>query len=168
MLQKAVRKSVVMALSLAFCSSAVWANEVIKIGLAGPHTGDLAPYGLPTKAAAEMVIAEVNAAGGINGKKVVLVPGDDQCKPELATNVASKLVSEGVKVVIGHTDTVGSRESNDELSRQRAASVRAMLIEAGFPADKMEIAGRGERELLVPTANEVDEPRNRRVEINIR
>ncbi len=43
-----------------------------------------------------------------------------------------------------------------------------MLIEAGFPADKMEIAGRGERELLVPTANEVDEPRNRRVEINIR
>ncbi len=71
-------------------------------------------------------------------------------------------------VVIGHTDTVGSRESNDELSRQRAASVRAMLIEAGFPADKMEIAGRGERELLVPTANEVDEPRNRRVEINIR
>lgn len=102
MLQKAVRKSVVMALSLAFCSSAAWANEVIKIGLAGPHTGDLAPYGLPTKAAAEMVIAEVNAAGGINGKKVVLVPGDDQCKPELATNVASKLVSEGVKVVIGH------------------------------------------------------------------
>ena len=102
MLQKAVRKSVVMALSLAFCSSAAWANEVIKIGLAGPHTGDLAPYGLPTKTAAEMVIAEVNAAGGINGKKVVLVPGDDQCKPELATNVASKLVSEGVKVVIGH------------------------------------------------------------------
>ena len=48
MLQKAVRKSVVMALSLAFCSSVVWANEVIKIGLAGPHTGDLAPYGLPT------------------------------------------------------------------------------------------------------------------------
>ena len=102
MSKRAVCKSVALAVSVAFGSSMAWANDVIKIGLAGPHTGDLAPYGLPTKAAAEMVVAEVNAAGGINGKKVVLVPGDDQCKPELATNVATKLVSEGVKVVIGH------------------------------------------------------------------
>ncbi len=71
-------------------------------------------------------------------------------------------------LVIGHTDTVGSKESNDKLSRQRAESVRAMLIEAGFPAEKMAVAGRGERELLVPTADEVEEPSNRRVEINIR
>ena len=80
----------------------VHANEVIKLGVAGPHTGDLAPYGLPTKTAAEMVVADLNAKGGIGGKKVELVIADDQCKPELATNVASKLVSENVKVVIGH------------------------------------------------------------------
>ena len=47
----------------------VHANEVIKLGVAGPHTGDLAPYGLPTKTAAEMVVADLNAKGGIGGKK---------------------------------------------------------------------------------------------------
>ena len=40
------------------------AADVIKLGVAGPHSGDLAPYGLPSKDAAEMVVAEVNAAGG--------------------------------------------------------------------------------------------------------
>lgn len=78
------------------------AAETIKIGVAGPHTGDLAPYGLPTKDAAEMVAAAVNAKGGVNGSQIELVVVDDQCKPEIATNVATKLVSEGVKVVIGH------------------------------------------------------------------
>lgn len=80
----------------------VLAADTIKLGVAGPHTGDLAPYGLPTKEAAEMVVADVNAKGGINGKQVELMIADDQCKPELATNVATKLVSEGVNIVIGH------------------------------------------------------------------
>ena len=102
-----MQKSVwVNALGAALVATAfatpVFAADVIKIGVAGAFTGDLAPYGLPTKTAAEMVIADVNAAGGINGKKVELVVADEQCKPELATNVAAKLVSEGVKVVIGH------------------------------------------------------------------
>ena len=79
-----------------------FAADTIKLGVAGPHTGDLAPYGLPTKEAAEMVVAEVNAKGGINGKQVELMLGDDQCKPEIATNVATKLISEGVQLVIGH------------------------------------------------------------------
>lgn len=78
------------------------AADTIKLGVAGPHTGDLAPYGLPTKEAAEMVVADVNAKGGINGKQVELMIVDDQCKPEIATNVATKLVSEGVNIVIGH------------------------------------------------------------------
>ena len=79
------------------------AAETIKLGLAGAHTGDLASYGLSTKDVAEMVVAEVNAKGGINGKKVELMIADDQCKPEIATNVATKLVSEGVNIVIGHS-----------------------------------------------------------------
>ena len=93
-------------LAMAFVSAAFAvpgvAAETIKIGVAGPHTGDLAPYGLPSRDAAEMVAAEVNAKGGINGKKVELMVSDDQCKPEVATNVATKLVSEGVNIVIGH------------------------------------------------------------------
>jgi outer membrane protein OmpA-like peptidoglycan-associated protein len=71
-------------------------------------------------------------------------------------------------VVTGHTDTVGSNESNDRLSMQRAERVKQFLTGIGIPSDRIVTAGRGERELLVPTADSVDEPRNRRVEINVR
>jgi branched-chain amino acid transport system substrate-binding protein len=78
------------------------AADTIKIGIAGAHSGDLASYGLPTVKAAELVTKNINAKGGIMGKKVELVIEDEACKPELATNVATKLVSAKVDAVIGH------------------------------------------------------------------
>ncbi|MES9845815.1 MAG: branched-chain amino acid ABC transporter substrate-binding protein [Candidatus Sedimenticola sp. 6PFRAG5] len=78
------------------------AADTIKIGVAGPHSGDLASYGIPSKKAAELVVADINAKGGINGKQIELMIEDDVCKPEVATNTATKLVSAGVKVVLGH------------------------------------------------------------------
>ena len=71
-------------------------------------------------------------------------------------------------VVTGHTDTVGSADLNDKLSMQRAERVKGFLTGIGIPADRIQVAGRGERELLVPTADNIDEPRNRRTEINVR
>ena len=72
------------------------------LGVAGAHSGDLASYGLPSVNAAKLVAAKVNAAGGVLGKKVVIVSQDDQCKPELATNAATKLLSDKIKIVLGH------------------------------------------------------------------
>jgi outer membrane protein OmpA-like peptidoglycan-associated protein len=71
-------------------------------------------------------------------------------------------------VVIGHTDRVGAVPFNDTLSLRRAERVRDELVKAGVPADRVRVEGRGEREPLVPTDDEVAEPRNRRVEINVR
>lgn len=71
-------------------------------------------------------------------------------------------------VVIGHTDRVGSDRSNDSLSLQRADRVKAELLGLGIAAGRLRVAGRGEREPLVPTADGVEEPRNRRVEVNVR
>jgi len=70
--------------------------------------------------------------------------------------------------VTGHTDTVGTSEYNDRLSMQRAERVKGFLTGVGIPSDRIQTAGRGKRELLVPTADNIDEPRNRRVEINVR
>ena len=70
--------------------------------------------------------------------------------------------------VIGHTDTVGEHQANDVLSAQRAEKVKGFLVEIGLAPERIQVAGRGEREPLVPTADNVDEPRNRRVEINVR
>lgn len=74
----------------------------------------------------------------------------------------------GEIVIIGHTDRVGPAESNDELSLQRARAIRELFIERGFPGVRAHAIGRGEREPAVPTADDVDEPRNRRVEIVVR
>lgn len=70
--------------------------------------------------------------------------------------------------VIGHTDRVGPVEYNDTLSLRRAERVRKDFVERGIPSNSISVAGRGEREPVVPTADEVSEPRNRRVEINVR
>jgi outer membrane protein OmpA-like peptidoglycan-associated protein len=71
-------------------------------------------------------------------------------------------------VAIGHTDRVGAMPYNDALSLRRAERVRDELVTVGIAADRIRVAGRGEREPLVPTPDEVAEARNRRVEINVR
>lgn len=91
-----------VGLALAIPTLATAADDTIKLGVAGAHSGDLASYGLPTVNAAKLVVADVNARGGINGKQVELLVEDDVCKPEVATNTATKLVSSGVHVVLGH------------------------------------------------------------------
>ena len=71
-------------------------------------------------------------------------------------------------VCIGHTDRVGTVESNDALSLQRAQAVRQLVIGRGFDAARVDAVGRGEREPVVPTADEVDGPKTRRAEIVVR
>ena len=74
----------------------------------------------------------------------------------------------GEIVVIGHTDRVGSVQSNDALSLQRARAVRETIIADGFDPNRITAAGRGERDPAVPTDDEVAEPRNRRTEVIVR
>jgi len=71
-------------------------------------------------------------------------------------------------VIIGHTDRVGSMQYNDALSLRRAERCRDELLKLGIPKVRISVAGRGYREPEVPTADQVSEPRNRRVEISVR
>lgn len=71
-------------------------------------------------------------------------------------------------LVIGHTDTVGEYRTNDQLSAQRAETVKGFLVGIGIAAERIQTSGRGEREPIVPTGDNTDEPLNRRVEINVR
>ncbi len=97
-------KLLVVAVVSAFMLAAgtAMAMDTIKLGVAGPHSGDLASYGIPTIKAAELVVKDINAKGGVLGKQVELLVEDDVCKPEVATNTATKLVSESAHVVLGH------------------------------------------------------------------
>ena len=78
------------------------AMEPIKLGVAGAHSGDLASYGIPSVRAAELIVKKRNAMNGICGRQIELLVEDDVCKPEVATNTATKLVTDGANVVMGH------------------------------------------------------------------
>ena len=122
----------------------------------------------------EMFGSTLDALPGVaTSFTLYFVEGKDELTPESQQQMAAVL--EELKrrplpdiVVIGHTDTVGSLDFNDKLSRARADRMRELLIERGLPGDRITAAGRGKRELLVPTEDNVSEPKNRRVEINVR
>ena len=99
--------------------------------------------------------------------------GKDEFTPESGVELEKMLAELRQRgapdiMVIGHTDRVGKLRFNDRLSLQRAERVRAELVKLGIAQTRIQIAGRGERELLVPTEDEVPEARNRRVEISVR
>jgi outer membrane protein OmpA-like peptidoglycan-associated protein len=70
--------------------------------------------------------------------------------------------------VIGHSDTVGDNEDNKGISIARAETVAKSLTDAGIDHNCMDIRYYGENDLAVPTADNVDEPLNRRAEVEIR
>ena len=74
----------------------------LKVGVAGPITGNNATFGAQLKNGAEQAVADINAAGGILGQKIVLTIGDDAGDPKSGVSLANKFASEGVKWVVGH------------------------------------------------------------------
>ncbi len=76
-------------------------EQVLKIGVTGPLTGDYAQYGLAVKYGAELAAAEINAAGGINGIKIEILAEDDVATPEGAQNGYNALIDDGMKLSLG-------------------------------------------------------------------
>jgi branched-chain amino acid transport system substrate-binding protein len=91
-----------IAFSFAAALSASSALADITIATVGPITGQLAALGEQYKRGAEMAVADINAAGGVNGEKLVLEIGDDACDPKQAVAVANQMASKKVKFVAGH------------------------------------------------------------------
>ena len=70
--------------------------------------------------------------------------------------------------VVGHTDTVGLKGYNYALSMKRAKAVACILVGKGIDPSVLVITSHGKDNPLVPTGDQVPEPRNRRVEITVR
>jgi outer membrane receptor protein involved in Fe transport len=114
-----------------------------------------APTPLPAVAHSYMVFFDFN--------KSDLTPQALSIVDQAAKNAAPAKVTQ--LTVTGHTDTVGSDAYNMRLSRRRAESVAAELEKQGIPSSEIEIVAKGKHDLLVPTADGVREPQNRRVQI---
>lgn len=77
-------------------------DNVIKIGAAGPMTGDQSKMGIDLKNATELAVSEWNEKGGVLGKKIVMLAGDDQADPKQAVSIANKFINQHVAAVVGH------------------------------------------------------------------
>ncbi|MEX5688339.1 MULTISPECIES: branched-chain amino acid ABC transporter substrate-binding protein [Pseudomonas] len=94
-----------------------FAQADVKIGVAGPMTGANAAFGEQYMKGAQAAADAVNAAGGVNGEKIVLVKGDDACEPKQAVTVAKDLTNQKVVGVVGHfcsSSTIPASEIYDE------------------------------------------------------
>jgi branched-chain amino acid transport system substrate-binding protein len=99
-MKKFLLSGIAMGFAAALSTSSALAD--ITVATVGPITGDLAALGEQYKRGAEMAVADINAAGGIAGEKLVLEIGDDACVPEQASRVAEQMASKGVAFVAGH------------------------------------------------------------------
>ena len=125
-----VLSAAVLALTLASCSKAE--SNSVKIGGIFPLSGQVAVYGVECKNGVDLAIEEINAAGGINGKPVVLVSEDDEGNPDKTVNAFKKLsTKDGVKVIIGSL-TSGCTQAITTLSQ--ASKVVQIAPAATAPA----------------------------------
>jgi len=77
-------------------------DKVIGIGAAGPMTGDQSKMGIDLRNGVELAVAEWNEKGALLGKKILVVPGDDQADPKQAVSIANKFINQKVNAVVGH------------------------------------------------------------------
>ncbi len=112
-------------------------EDAIRIGIAGPMTGDQAKMGMDFKNGATLAVEEWNSKGGILGKNIDLIVSDDQHDPKQAVSVANKMVNEGVAGVIGHFNSSCSIPASDVYNRAgipmvTPGSTNPQLTERGY------------------------------------
>ena len=81
--------------------STAMGGETVKIGLVASLNGDLRPWGIDSQSGAQLAVNEINAAGGINGKKIELMIEDSGSKPDQGKTAAERLISKGASVIVG-------------------------------------------------------------------
>ena len=136
-MKKMAKCSVLSAMALAVCGFAFSgcskkSNDTVKIGGIFPLSGSVAVYGVECKNGIDLAIEEINAAGGISGKQIVLVSEDDEGNPDKTVNAFKKLTTkDGVKIIIGSL-TSGCTQAITTLSQ--ASKVVQIAPAATAPA----------------------------------
>jgi branched-chain amino acid transport system substrate-binding protein len=126
------------ALPLALlCHSPAAAAEDIRIAVVGSMSGSLAGAGDQVRRGAELAAKDINAAGGVGGRKVVLTIEDDACDPKQAVSAANHVVGEEIKLVDGHVCSGASIPASeiyaeDGVLMMTPASVNSKLTDAAF------------------------------------
>src|ERR1700716_4436751 len=106
-------KLIGLALGASLALSTTALAQAITIAVAGPMTGSESAFGRQMRNGAERAVADLNAAGGVIGKKLALQIGDDACDPKQARSVAEKFASSKIPFVAGHFCSSSSIPASD-------------------------------------------------------
>jgi branched-chain amino acid transport system substrate-binding protein len=106
-------KLIGLAFGAALLLSTTARAEDITIAVAGPMTGSVSAFGQQFRNGAEQAVADINAAGGLLGKKLALDVEDDACDPKQARSVAEKIGDRGIPFVAGHYCSASSISASD-------------------------------------------------------
>lgn len=144
-------------------------ENVIKIGIAGPLTGDQAKIGNDLINGVTLAIDEWNAKGGVLGKKIEMIKGDDRRDPREAVSLANKLVNEGVVGVIGHFNSSCSIPASTiyheaGIIQITPASTNPKLTEQGFH-NIFRVCGRDDQQGLIGAKFVLDELKKTKIAI---
>ncbi len=129
------------------------ASADIVIATAGPMTGQYASFGAQMKAGAMQAVADINAAGGVNGQMLKLEIGDDVCDPKQAVAVANDFAAKGVVFVAGHFCSGSSIPASavyeeEGILQISPASTNPKLTDEGGP-NIFRVCGRDDQQGLV-------------------
>jgi branched-chain amino acid transport system substrate-binding protein len=158
---------ILAAAALAASGSAAWSQIVI--ATAGPMTGQYASFGEQMRRGAEMAVADLNAKGGVLGKKLVLKIGDDACDPKQAVAVANQFASEKVVFVAGHfcsgSSIPASKVYTEEgILQMSPASTNPKLTDEGGP-NVFRVCGRDDQQGTVAGNYLADHFKKKRIAI---
>jgi branched-chain amino acid transport system substrate-binding protein len=125
-------------------------EKTIRIAVAGPMTGDQSKQGNDLKNGVELAVSEWNEKGGVLGKKIELLVGDDQHDPKQAVAVANKFVNSGVVGVVGHWNSSASIPASEVYHRSNIpmitpASTNPQVTDRGY-SNVFRICGRDDQQ----------------------
>ena len=149
---KLIGKITGLAFAASLLSSAAFAQD-INVAVAGPMTGSESAFGRQMKNGADQAVADINAAGGVLGKKLALQVGDDACDPKQARSIAEKLSGSKVPFVAGHFCSSSSIPASEAYADSNVLQITPASTNPLFTERKLNnvlrVCGRDDQQGLV-------------------
>jgi branched-chain amino acid transport system substrate-binding protein len=146
-------RTLVLALAASMTLSAAAFAQDIPVAVAGPMTGSNSAFGSQLKNGAELAVADINAAGGVLGKKLALQVGDDACDPKQARSVAEKIAGDHVVFVAGHFCSASSIPASEAYAEGNVLQITPGSTNPLFTERKLwnvlRVCGRDDQQGLV-------------------
>ncbi len=145
-----------LALGASFAFSASALAQDITIAVAGPLTGTESAFGRQMKNGAEQAVADINAAGGVLGKKLALNAEDDACDPKQARSVAEKIAGAKIPFVAGHFCSSSSIPASEAYADGNVLQITPASTNPLFTERKLwnvaRVCGRDDQQGLIAAA----------------